>query len=560
MKRNAIANLGMLLIGSTTLIGCADDGSTKVECSLPGDIDCATDDGVGGAGGKEDAFDFKNDPVRMSQRLNYRLAELPKTGRRTQPVWKDKYPEAVGRSDVAWADTYWPTYEGGHNNRWQGVNEKSPIEKYDAAFNNAPGCAKQPASIDGPGAKAAWDAYFLCAGPATKWQDKTFQNAGVLHDGIDNDGDGKTDEIGPDGNVDGMATWWGTCHAWAPASLLIPEPQQAVTINGVTFAVSDIKALIQNSFDQTSAVMLGGRCNSKEIKHDVNGSANDECADLNPGALHVVMANFLGINNMALVEDRTANFEIWNQAVMGYDITSQTKTTASAANTCVGTSGATWKFNTSASELYDVRMTAQYLTESGQSRFPVGSRNNIRTDRYHYILELNTDGKVVGGRYCTDSENNHVDFLWSPTGQFSPSNPNVSVTKVKELIAKSVARSGGTTGGKSFSATGGAIPDNSATGASVTIPVTGVTGSVGLTVSLNITHTYRGDLLVELFRDSTLVKTLSNHEGGSADDLVGNFSLSAAEVGSANGRWMLKVTDNAAVDTGTIGLVTLNFQ
>ena len=558
MKRT----LGMLLLGSTTLIGCASDGSPEVDCSLPGDIDCAPDDGLDGVdGGKADAFDYKNSPERMSQRLNYRLAELPKTGRRTKPLWAATYPDAVGHAEVAWADTYWPTYDGGHNNRWQGANEKSPIEKYDAAFNNAAGCAKQPDSIDGPGAKAAWDAYFLCAGPATKWQDKVFQGAGVLHDGKDNDGDGKIDAIGPDGNVDGMATWWGTCHAWAPASLLVPEPQHSVTVNGVTFAVSDIKALIQNAFDQTSAVMLGGRCNSKEIKHDVNGSANDECADLNAGSLHVVMTNFLGINNLALVEDRTANFEIWNQAVLGYDITSQTLTTASAANACVGSSGSTWKYNTSAKDLYDVRMTAQYLTESGQSTFPVGARNYTRTDRYHYILELNTEGKVVGGRYCTDSENNHVDFFWSPTGQFNPSNPNVSVTKVKDLITKSVALSGGTTGGKTFSATGGAIPDDSATGASVSIQVSGVTGSVGLTVSLNITHTYRGDLIVELFRDSTKVKTLSNNEGGSADNIVQSYSLTAAEVGSnPNARWTLKVTDNAAIDTGTIGLVSLNFQ
>ena len=157
-----------------------------------------------------------------------------------------------------------------------------------------------------------------------------------MHDGVDNDSDGKIDECYGDKDADGIAGWWGTCHAWTPASLLMPEPQHAVTLNGVTFEVGDIKALTQNIFDSTSAVMLGGRCNSKEITHDVNGSANDECSDVNPGAMHVILTNFLGISQLPLIEDRTANYEVWNQPVVGYEVTKQVKVTAKTANTCVG--------------------------------------------------------------------------------------------------------------------------------------------------------------------------------------------------------------------------------
>ncbi|HEU0032035.1 MAG TPA: proprotein convertase P-domain-containing protein [Kofleriaceae bacterium] len=546
----------MLLLTSVNLIGCAAD-SSEDEC-LPGDIDCAP----AGADGKADGFDFKNDPVRMSQHLNYRLAELPKTGKRTNPVWKNEYPAAVGVADVAWADTYWPTSEGSHNNRWQGDTVKSPLEKYDAAFNNAAGCAEYPSSFYGSGAKAEWDKYYACAGPAAKWQSQEFQGGGEMHDGIDNDGDGKTDEFGSNG-VDGIEGWWGTCHAWSPASMLVPEPQHSVDVNGVTFEVGDIKALAQNAFDSTSAVMLGGRCNSREISHTVTGSANDECSDVNPGALHIVMTNFLGIANLALVEDRTANFEVWNQPVMGYDITKQDKVTASAANSCVGATGDTWKYNTSARELYEVNMTVQYLTEGHPSTTPLGSRNNIRTDRYHYILELNSDGKVIGGRYCTDSENSHVDFLWSPTGSFHPSNPNVNVSKVKELIAKSVAPVGGGGGGgneKVFTATPAApIPDNSSTGVSVDLAVAGLTGSPTATVNVDITHTYRGDLLVELYKDGTKVKTLSDRTGGSQANLVQSYTLTSSEAAGGNGKWTLKVTDTAAVDTGTVNKFEMRF-
>jgi Transglutaminase elicitor/Proprotein convertase P-domain len=550
-------NLGLLLLGSTSLLGCAADSSSDEEECLPGDIDCAPDD----VGGKGDGFGGNNDPARVSSRLNYRLAELPKKGDRSTPVWKDQYPEAVGKSAPAWADTYWPTSEGSHNNRWQGSTKKSPLELYDAAYNNAPGCAEYPSAFYGAGAKAEWDRYYQCAGPAAKWQSQVFQGGGEMHDGIDNDGDGKVDEYGDDG-IDGIAGWWGTCHAWSPASQMVPEPQHAVTVNGQKFETGDIKALAQNAFDSTSAIMVGGRCNQKEIEHGPTGSQNSDCRGVNPGALHVIMTNFLGLSNAALVEDRTANYEVWNQPVMGYDVTKQAKITAKNANTCVGATGDTWTYNTAAKELYEVRMTVKYLTEGSASTRPLGSRDNIRTDDYHYILELSSAGKILGGRYCADTENNPIDFLWAPTGRFSPSNPNVSVTKVKELIAKSVAAEGGggTGPAKEFTGTGGAIPDNDPAGASVDIAVTGVTAGAGLTVTLDIQHTYRGDLAVDLYRDGTKVKALANHTGGGTDNITESFVLSPAEVGTANGTWTLKVVDNAAVDTGTIGTVKLSFQ
>ncbi|HVK82518.1 MAG TPA: proprotein convertase P-domain-containing protein [Kofleriaceae bacterium] len=549
---------GLCLVGSVHLLaGCATEDAS--EC-LPGDIDCAAPET---GDGKADGWNGANDPRRMAQRLNYRLSELPKRGKLTTPVWKQQYPSAP--SAVAWADTYWPTAEGSHNNRWQGAGVKSPLEKYDAVFNNTAGCDTQPSSVCGSGAKAAWDAYYGCAGPAAKWQSKEFQSAGKQHDGIDNNSDGSVDECnGSDGN-DGVATWWGTCHAWSPAALLAPEPQHAVTLDGVTFEVADIKALIQNAYDRTSAVMLGGRCNAKEIEHTVTGSANDECSDVNPGALHVILTNFLGINQMPLVEDRTANFEVWNQPVLGYQVTQQREVSKTAANECVGSSETRkWTYNPDAKKLYEVRVTVDYLVEGYAEARPVGFANNTSQDDYHYILELNSDGKVIGGRYCTDSTNSHIDFLWSPTGNHSPSNPYVKLDKVNELIAKSVApaSSGGGGSAVEFAASpNAAIPDNDPAGVTVDVPVSGLTGTPGLSVSVDIAHTYRGDLVVTLLKDGVEKKTLHDGAGGGEDNLVQTYTLSAAEVGaSPNGRWQLEVVDTASQDTGTVKSVKLSFE
>jgi hypothetical protein len=556
MKRNLVIGLGLTLLGSVPLAGCASDGADDCQ---PGDIDCAAP-----GGGKGDGFGDGNDnPEYFSQHMNYRLDELPKKGWRDEPVWKDAYPEAVGKAATVWADTYWPTSRGSHNARWQGDTIPSPLEKYDAAFNNAPGCTTYPDAFYGPGAKAKWDTYYGCAGPAAKWQSQNFQGGGQMHDGIDNDHDGQIDNSGSDG-IDGIQGWWGTCHAWTPASELIPEPQHSVTLNNVTFEVGDIKAIIQNAFDSTSAVMLGGRCNSKEITHDVNGSANDDCSDVNPGAMHVVLANFLGLHQQPLIEDRTANYEVWNQPVVGYEVTQQDKISAKAANECVGQTGDTWKYNTSATELYEVRSTVSYVSEDSPGTAPIGYRNTVSTDDYHYILEVGSSGKVIGGRYCKDGENSHIDFLWSPTGSWHPSNPNVDVAKVKQLIKAAVAPAGGGGGGggthKTFPVTPNAsIPDNDPAGVSVDIAVSGVTNPTSLAVSVDITHTYIGDLVLELYRDGTLVKTLVSNQGGGADNLVDTYTLSASEIGSPNARWTLKAIDTAAQDTGTVNKVTLDF-
>jgi hypothetical protein len=151
------------------------------------------------------------------------------------------------------------------------------------------------------------------------------------------------------------------------------------------------------------------------------------------------MTNFLGLNQLPLVEDRTANYEVWNQPVAGYEVTKQDVVSESAAMACVGGTGSDYTYNTSATKLYEVRMTVTYIGESSAGNRPIGYHNNTSTDDYHYILEVGSTGKVIGGRYCRDGENSHIDFLWSPTGSFSPSNPNVDVAKVKQLIKASVA-------------------------------------------------------------------------------------------------------------------------
>ncbi|NRQ42559.1 S8 family serine peptidase [Rheinheimera sp. YQF-2] len=96
------------------------------------------------------------------------------------------------------------------------------------------------------------------------------------------------------------------------------------------------------------------------------------------------------------------------------------------------------------------------------------------------------------------------------------------------------------------------LPDNNADGIEsvITVPQSG--NVFGTDVGVNITHTWRGDLLVKLRSPEGTEHTLHNRTGGSADDLVQNWQLDSFNGESMQGDWTLVVSDNASLDTGTL--------
>ena len=104
-----------------------------------------------------------------------------------------------------------------------------------------------------------------------------------------------------------------------------------------------------------------------------------------------------------------------------------------------------------------------------------------------------------------------------------------------------------------------AIPDN---GAAVTssIPVT-KTGNAPATlkVDVDIVHTWRGDLQVDLVApDGTVYLLKPTSSGDSADNVKQQFSVNASSEVAA-GTWKLKVQDKASQDTGYINGWKLTF-
>ncbi|MFE6332426.1 S8 family serine peptidase [Streptomyces sp. NPDC057798] len=125
---------------------------------------------------------------------------------------------------------------------------------------------------------------------------------------------------------------------------------------------------------------------------------------------------------------------------------------------------------------------------------------------------------------------------------------------------QAVSGSGGSTGGTTFTSTSAvAVPDNGTIESPIT--VSGRTGNApsALQVGVNITHTYRGDLVLDLVApDGTAYRLKSASSSDSADNVVATYTVNAStEV--ANGTWKLRVQDTAAQDTGTLNSWKLTF-
>jgi subtilisin family serine protease len=97
--------------------------------------------------------------------------------------------------------------------------------------------------------------------------------------------------------------------------------------------------------------------------------------------------------------------------------------------------------------------------------------------------------------------------------------------------------------------------------ATSSIAVSGVSGSApsNLQVGVDIKHTYRGDLVIDLLAPDGTAYRLKNSSGSdSADNVITTYTTNASSE-TANGTWKLQVRDAAAADTGFIDKWSLQF-
>ena len=549
---------GIVLLGllpALALAACSSDGGDPGDPTNTGKPE---DDGKT-VEGKAEAWNSTNNPERFQVDFLYKYDELK------------GYTNGLAEQ-TPWPSDYWSYVDDSINVRFHGAQELSPAEKYDKAFNNwEPNMSVVPVNLStdcgmDDTIENTHNDYYDQLGPAALWQHKNKGNY-KARNGKDDDNDGKIDECRGD-DYDGIESWWGLCHAWTPAAILEPEPLHPATINGVEFTVSDIKALLIAQYDRSSALMLGGRCNEKELERDETGRIKkDECRDANAGAFYVVITNMLGKDKRAFAEDRTAGYQVWNQPVLGYDIRSESELTEEQALQKLGKTAADGKYadlfaSPDAVAWRNVKMDVKYISESSnddEGALTPNISRYTRKDSYDMVIELDAEGKVVGGEWVGYSQGTHPDFLWLPI-RANGGNPSINMSNVRLLLEQS-RKTDEPAPTESVIEFGGAadvaIPDNDPNGATHAISVDDDITIGTLKVKLAIEHTYIGDLRVVLSKDGTEV-VLHDRTGGGTNDINETYDVTEFNGLSTKGTWTVKVTDHANRDTGALKNVTLS--
>ena len=199
-----------------------------------------------------------------------------------------------------------------------------------------------------------------------------------------------------------VPSWYGHCNGRTAASIRHAEPQKSVVRNGVVFTPADIKGLLAEIYMYNDTEFLGG------IDYAVN-----------PGTLHVILCNWIGRGSHPVGMDTTLGEVVFNYPIYAY-ATSSAKRPGNRV---------------------EVKMNIAYAKSSNgeYNRSP-----RIKGIMYfHYLLDLDDEGNIIGGRYYGDSA--QVDMLWAPLKPVQggkkgneKGNPYIDVKEVLAIWRESV--------------------------------------------------------------------------------------------------------------------------
>ncbi|MGE3756279.1 MAG: hypothetical protein AB7H97_00905, partial [Pseudobdellovibrionaceae bacterium] len=242
--------------------------------------------------------------------------------------------------------------------------------------------------------------------------------------------------------------WMGICHGWAPAAIFENRPSKSVEIPSqndmwkVHLNPSEIKGLVSYSWatNPYPTLTLGERCNQKNPPTNNEGRIlNPECFDLNPATWHLAVINRLGMQKRSFVMDATYDYEVWNQPIVKYSYSyfnPQTGQEKKSWSDAIITRSAFTKDRfasyraPSADQIIGIKMKVAYVIETAMNDLEedLPEYDAIRWVEYLYDLEIDRDGKIVGGEWHLQS---HPDFIWVPrvnSAPYSPMDKSLDIT------------------------------------------------------------------------------------------------------------------------------------
>jgi hypothetical protein len=299
-------------------------------------------------------IDGYNTPSLISEDFEHRYDRLPMEGK---------------SAHMPWTGSYWPKQKGGISYRWK-TNEshsyRSPTQE------QAKSMTPDEVAVLSPSEK-----YDLFVG--------AYDFPLTLRVQAENQAT--------------EASWTGYCHGWTQAAIHFAEPQPITVTNPdgieIPFGSSDVKALLtfyqgevvrtqlseeQAPYRQTTSA-IGTTCSS--------GHANDPaCTDSNPGAFHIVLANLTGLRGESFGIDATTTYEKWNHPVHSYSTQELIRRQPHR--------------NASPKAVQEVVVVSKvtYTIEIEPQWEPAGDMASAQTTKeYTYTLELDAEGRIVGGQW-----------------------------------------------------------------------------------------------------------------------------------------------------------------
>lgn len=136
------------------------------------------------------------------------------------------------------------------------------------------------------------------------------------------------------------------------------------------------------------------------------------------------------------------------------------------------------------------------------------------------------------------------------------------ISVVKQYIPTSVTPPNPEPAGSKYSVTANlSIPDNKTAGIKSALTADAIPGSRKVYVTVNISHTYIGDLVVKVTSPSGKVATLHSRAGAGADDIKKVYEVTSI-LGSESkvGVYQIAVQDLAAQDVGFLNSWALEFK
>lgn len=377
----------------------------------------------------------------LEESISTELSRLPLSGDALRP---------------SWSAARWTGLADSTNNRWM-ADELSPVEKYDAAFNGWEETKTfqnlvpfDPVRCD----LVTHDAqYYKDLGPAAEWMTRHRGNW-AAHDGLDSDSDQAIDECD---DLDGVNHQRDLDHAWAAAAMVEHEPVKPVTVGQVTFWPSDIKALLLTIYDNASAFILTGSCQAQVVERTPDGIlAMKGCAGMSASDFHIMLTNFIGRFEASLGDERSENGQLISRPIDSYFIDLQRDLTAADALSLLGLEASpddTYSPNPDARGWAEIHLTlhARERSTVGQVGEDGAPGQEVVSTPYHYILELDGQGRVIGGQWLADEGmTTPPDYLWiaqgprfeRALGKLSPEtpaagNPYVKYSEVRGLLQDS---------------------------------------------------------------------------------------------------------------------------